>query len=130
MATLTAMKLDKKKQISYRSTDQIVAKLDLAAAKLAARKLEFGGNKLRTGHLVNAIALWVGEMPDDELVRFARPLLSALEAYLGRDEDSESGARIGASDDGEGGGSGVFLGGSIRKVGSNPKRDHKPAKTK
>lgn len=127
MATLTAMKLDKKKQISYRSTDQIVANLDLAAARLAARKVEFDGNKLRTGHLVNAIALWVGEMPDDDLVRFARPLIAALETYLGRSDD-DSGAGMGVPDGGSQDDGGVFLGGSIRKVGSKSKRDHKPTK--
>jgi hypothetical protein len=97
MATLADMKLDKKKQISYRSTDEIVANLDLAAARLASVKVSFGGGKLRTGHLVNAIALWVGEMPTEELVRFAKPKLAALESYLGRlDDDADDDDLIGA----------------------------------
>jgi hypothetical protein len=87
MGILAGMKLDQKKQISYRSTEDIVSKLDLAAARLAAVKVAFAGSKLRTGHLVNAIALWVGEMPTDELEKFARPKLAALETYLGRSED-------------------------------------------
>lgn len=99
MDTLMDMKLDKKKQISYRSTDEIVAKLDLAAAKLASVKVAFGGSKLRTGHLVNAIALWVGEMPTDELERFAKPKLAALESYLGRsDDDAEDSVEAHSSD--------------------------------
>lgn len=89
MDTLSDMKLDKKKQISYRSTDDIVSKLDLAAARLAAAKVSFGGAKLRTGHLVNAVALWLGELSTEDLAMFAGPKLAALEAYLGRDEDDD-----------------------------------------
>jgi hypothetical protein len=82
------MKLDKVKQISYRSTAAIVTRLDLAAAKLAAAEVTFAGDKLRTGHLVNAIALWVGQMSDEELLDFAKPKLEALADHLGRLEDA------------------------------------------
>lgn len=88
------MKLTQEKQISYRSTPGIVADLDFAAARLA-RKVKFDDGKLRTGHLVNAVALWLGRMPDDDLERLAVPLLRELEVYLGRD-DAESEAEGGS----------------------------------
>lgn len=94
MDTLTDMKLDKHKQISYRSTPEIVAKLDFAAARLANAGVAFGGDKLRTGHLVNAIALWLGEMGDDDLIRFVRPKLKVLAVYLGRSEDQDDAAGL------------------------------------
>lgn len=87
---LAMEKLGRKKQISYPSTPDIVAKLNLAAAKVATMT-SVGGNSLRTGHLVNAIALWISELPDDELRAFAVPKIRLLETYLGRsapdDED-------------------------------------------
>jgi len=81
-------KLGKAKQISYRSTPEIVGRLDLAAAKLAV-DTDFDGAKLRTGHLVNAVALWLARLPEDELRRFARPLLRDLESFLGREGGEE-----------------------------------------
>jgi hypothetical protein len=79
-------KLGKESQISYRSTDEIVGNLDLAAARLATRT-KFDGAKLRTGHLVNAVALWLARLPEEECVAFAVPLLRELETYLRGDED-------------------------------------------
>jgi hypothetical protein len=75
------MKLGKEKQISYRSTPDIVARLDLAASRLAV-SMSFDGGKLRTGHLVNAVALWLSTLDDAELVQFARPKMKALERCL------------------------------------------------
>ena len=91
-ATIRDMKkLGQDKQISYRSTPEIVAHLDLAAAKLATVE-QFDGAKLRTGHLVNAVAIWLGRLDLDELHRFAAPKIRALEAYL-RDDESLVGGR-------------------------------------
>lgn len=81
MDKVPAMKTGKDKQISYRSIPEIVGKLDLAAAKLAVVE-KFDGVKLRTGHIVNAIALWIGTLDDDELRRFVIPKLRAYEAYM------------------------------------------------
>lgn len=89
MTTLLDMKLGTEKQISYRSTPEIVAKLDLAASKLSVREVTVGGSKLRTGHLVNAVALWIGELSEDELYQFAAPKIAVLAERLGRgDGDS------------------------------------------
>jgi hypothetical protein len=78
-------KLTQEKQISYRSRPEIVADLDFAAAKLA-RIASFGGEKLRTGHVVNAVALWLGRLSDDDLKRYIVPMLRDLETHLGRGE--------------------------------------------
>lgn len=84
---LARMKLGKDGQISYRSTPEIVAKLDLVAATLAALKLKFDGRKLRTGHVVNAIALWLSSLDPTEAKKFMAPKLKQLESYLGKPRD-------------------------------------------
>ncbi len=88
-ARVSTMKLSGKKQISYKSTPEIVEKLDFAAARLSNAKVKIDGGKLRTGHLVNAIALWVGRMDDDELIEFATAKIRALEAYLGQPDPDD-----------------------------------------
>ena len=139
------MKLGKEKQLSFRSTPDIVARLDLAAAKLAVTN-DFAGDKLRTGHVVNAVALWLGELPDDEMVAFVRPKLEALATYLGRSEDADGigfdgagDATIGRSmqsesiptdDDSIRRGGTYHLGGTIRSDRSKPKAKNKPPKSK
>lgn len=87
MATIFEMKkLGRAKQISFPSTPEIVARLDLAAAKIAAEGTTFNGAKLRTGHVVNAVALWLTALDDDDLRDFVVPKLVALEAYLNGDD--------------------------------------------
>ena len=84
---ISMRKLGRSKQISYPSNPEIISRVDLAAAKLATATT-FGGAKLRTGHVVNALALWAAELPDDQLEAAIGPMLRRLEAFLGR-EDGE-----------------------------------------
>lgn len=75
-------KLDKIRQISFRSTPEIISELDLAAAKLATME-RFDGRKLRTGHVANALAVWVASIEDmQELRATIAPMLRALERKL------------------------------------------------
>lgn len=74
--------LGKKEQISFRSTHAITTGLDLAAARLATME-RFDGRKLRTGHVINALALWVASLDDmQELRATIAPMLRALERKL------------------------------------------------
>lgn len=75
-------KLTKEGQISYRSTKEIVKALDLVAARVAVDLEGPLGRKMATGHVVNAVCLWLVRLPDDELSGVMRPLLKALERYL------------------------------------------------
>lgn len=82
-------KFGKEAQISFRSLPGIVGGLDFAAARLAVTE-RFHGDKLRTGHLVNAVALWLARMNDEELSLVAPPLLRKLEQYLEYSEDDST----------------------------------------
>lgn len=83
-------KFGKEAQISYRSTEWIVRHLNLTAAKLAIR-FRFLGSPLRTGHIVNAVCLFVARSPEDEAAAFLGPLLHELERYV---EDSGEPLRL------------------------------------
>ncbi len=74
-------KLGKESQISYRSHPDIVSALDLAAAKLATID-RYDGSKVRTGHLANALALWVSTLELDEIRAKISPMLRSLERYM------------------------------------------------
>src|SRR4051812_48080875 len=79
-------KLGGERTLAYKSHPDIVARLDLATARLALVE-RFRGAKLRTGHGANALVLWRAELPDDQLHAGGPPLLRRLEAYL-RGEDA------------------------------------------
>lgn len=85
-----AKKLGKEGQISYRSTRELVKHLDRAAKNLAVT-VDFGDRKLFTGHLVNALCLFLVRLPEDELAAFATPLLKNLEKYLDEQEPLNAG---------------------------------------
>ncbi len=79
--TVESQKFGKEAQISYRSTPDIVAKLDLAAARLATID-RFDGKKVRTGYLANALALWVESLSMEQLRAQVSPMLRALERHM------------------------------------------------
>ncbi len=79
--TIASQKFGKEAQISYRSTPDIVGKLDLAAARLATID-RFDGKKVRTGYLANALALWVETLSMDQLRAQVSPMLRALERHM------------------------------------------------
>lgn len=83
-------KFGKEAQISYRSTRWIVNMLNLRATQLAFR-YSFLGSPLRTGHVVNALGLFIAKLTEEEAIAFMGPLLRELEQYV---EDSGEPLRL------------------------------------
>lgn len=84
--------------IMFKSHREIVARLNLAASRLAAMGRTHDGRAYKTGHLVSAVALWLGNLGDEELWAATEPMDRALEAWL-RGEDPPPGpGRLRADD--------------------------------
>jgi hypothetical protein len=92
-----------------------------------ARRLKFRGRKLKPGPVMNALLVHFMTLPEDEQARIIEGGLKRYEALLEYDTPRDDLVSVppGANLTSKGV---VFLGGSIRKVGSKAKRKDKPAK--
>jgi hypothetical protein len=95
-----------------------------------ARRAKFRGRKMRPGPMMNALLVYFMTLPEDEQARIIEEGLKRYEALLAFDDPQDDLLSV-PPDCGEPSDKGVvFLGGSVCRVGSKPKRKDKPPKSK